>query len=447
MLLRLGHLLAVQALGDGVAVEVGKRYIVFVGEAAPDGTVDFLVEAVAVVLLEVFLGGFETLAGHADGVLAAHADNILSRSLATLADEECRKGKQQDGTDSQPETKPHMLLMTDGLQASGGMQVVDVAAEVQHIVFLTAANGGHLASRHLYFLLLNVLGDILAGGGVEEDESEAGYGVVAFAAGNEYPLVAAAAADAVLAFLDVVGNLRVVDLKDAGKFGRRGVDEHQVAGARNGDTIADGFVGFYLVEVGPTHHVETAHAACEAVGSRGQRTYIDVDAVGAECTLNGLLAAEEGVVEEVEDGAGAAALLLHHSQHIEVERLDGELAVLLREERPAAYLGHLIAAVADGLLILLYLAALAEVFGPEALVAWQFVDGELPDGYLGVNLIGDDNLLALVGVAFADGGTCEERLFVYLGGLRLLLTAPGVVGLLLRLTLAGPFLHLDGEGR
>ena len=164
---------------------------------------------------------------------------------------------------------------------------------------------------------------------------------------------------------------------------------------------------------------------------------------------------EERVVEEVPDAVGAASLLLHHGQHVEVKRLYGQFAVLLRKERTAAYFGHLIVAVADGLLILAYLLAYAEVFGPEATVAGQLVDGKLADRHLGVDLVGDDNLLALIGVALVDGGTGEESVGVDFGG-RLGLLRPGVEGLaalLLCLLLLLPllllclaeFLHLDSE--
>ena len=116
------------------------------------------------------------------------------------------------------------------------------------------------------------------------------------------------------------------------------------------------------------------------------------------------------------------------------------------EERPAAYLGHLVAAVAYSFLVLLYLLSYAKVFGPESTVAWQFVYGELADGHLGVYLVGDDDLLALIRVALAYGGSREEGLLVNLRR-RLWLLCPGVVGtallalLLTLLLLCGA--HLD----
>ena len=136
---------------------------------------------------------------------------------------------------------------------------------------------------------------------------------------------------------------------------------------------------------------------------------------------------------------------------------------MLREEGTTANLGHLVASAVDGLLVLTHLLIVrSEVFGPEAFVAGQFVDGELADGYLGVYFIGNNDLFALVGGGFADGGAGEEAALVNLWGLLLLLLllSPGVehvegieggaaalLLLLLTLLLLGGsgFDNLDGE--
>ena len=152
-----------------------------------------------------------------------------------------------------------------------------------------------------------------------------------------------------------------------------------------------------------------------------------------------------------------APLALHHSEDVEVEGLDGEAAALLGEEGALANLGHLVALAVIGFLVLLDLLAGTEVLGPEALVAGQFVDARLAQGDLGVYLIGDDDLLALIGVGIAHHGTGKESVGVdFRGGLGLL--RPGVVSLatlLLGLLLLLPllhlrlthFLHFDGEAR
>ena len=167
--------------------------------------------------------------------------------------------------------------------------------------------------------------------------------------------------------------------------------------------------------------------------------------------FDGLGHIEEGVVEEVEQGACAAARGLYHGEDVEVEWFDGQAAALLGEECAFSDFGHLIALAVEALLILFNLLACAEVFGPEALVAGQFVDAHLAEGHLGVDLVGDDDLLALVGVGVGNGGAGEELGAVDLRG-RLRLLRPGVEGLaalllLLALLLLGlaHFLHLDVE--
>ena len=118
---------------------------------------------------------------------------------------------------------------------------------------------------------------------------------------------------------------------------------------------------------------------------------------------------EEGVVEDVPEGAGITAWHLDDGQHVEVERFDGERPALLGEKSAAADFKHAVALSAQGLLLGSDLLVCGgEVFGPEAFVAWQFVDTVLVDGYLGVDFVGDNELLALIGIAFVDGGPGKE---------------------------------------
>ena len=125
------------------------------------------------------------------------------------------------------------------------MDVVDVGVEELDIVL--DGHGG-LAFLHFEFLGVDGEGDILGGGGIEIDETVGGDGVVALAAGDEDPLVGAAAGDAVVALGDVVFNLGVVDLEGGGELRRGRGDEHQVPAAGDGESVGDGLVGFDLVE-------------------------------------------------------------------------------------------------------------------------------------------------------------------------------------------------------
>ena len=168
------------------------------------------------------------------------------------------------------------------------------------------------------FLARDDFGHVLARGGVEIDEAERGDSVVALASWDEDPLVGAAAGDAVDALLDIVLDLRVVDLEDRGKVGLGGVDKHEIAVAFDRDTVGDSLVGFHLVDGASASGVETADSAGEAIGGGGQGSDVDVDAVGAQRTLYSLTGVEERVVEEVPDAACTAALLLHHSEDVEV---------------------------------------------------------------------------------------------------------------------------------
>ena len=93
LLLRFGHLLFNETGADGVAAEVGEGDAVLVGEAAPDGAVDFFLEAVAIVSLQVFLGGFETFASHTDSVFLAHTYDVLHGGLMTTAEKEGGDGE------------------------------------------------------------------------------------------------------------------------------------------------------------------------------------------------------------------------------------------------------------------------------------------------------------------------------------------------------------------
>ena len=87
---------------------------------------------------------------------------------------------------------------------------------------------------------------------------------------------------------------------------------------------------------------------------------------------------------------------LHKGEHVEVERLDGEFATLLGKEGASADFCHHVTAAVDGLLILLHVALLGEVLAPEAFVAGQFVDLVLLERDLGIDLVGEDDLLTLL---------------------------------------------------
>ena len=304
-------------------------------------------------------------------------------------------------------------------------------------------------------LLVNMEGDVAGSGGVEVDEGVGRDGEVALAARNEDPLIGAAAGDAVVALMEVVFDLRVVGLKRGGEVGGGRCDEHEVAAAGEGDAVGDCLVGFDLLGVETALEGIGTHGAAEVFGCLGEGTDVDGEGVGVKRILDSLSGVEEGVVEEVPNGACAAALALHHGEDVEVEAVDAQVAAFLGEEGAATDFRHLVATAVDCLFILFYLLADAEVFSPESLVAGQLVDGKLADRHLGVDLVGDDNLLALIGVALVDGGTGEESVGVDFGG-RLGLLRPGVEGLaalLLCLLLLLPllllclaeFLHLDSE--
>ena len=172
----------------------------------------------------------------------------------------------------------------------------------------------------------------------------------------------------------MVVDLWVVDFEDLGEINLGSIDEHEVAIAVDGEAVGDGLVGAHFAGVHLTGDGEGAYSSIKAFRSGGKRIDVDVDAIGAQVLLDGLSGIEEGVVEEVPDGAGALALPLHKGQYVEVERLDGEFAALLGEEGSATDFSHHVATAVDGLLILLHAAVFGEVFAPEALVAGQFVN-------------------------------------------------------------------------
>ena len=85
--------------------------------------------------------------------------------------------------------------------------------------------------------------------------------------------------------------------------------------------------------------------------------------------FNGLRWVEEGIVEEVPDGACTLTLALDECEDIEVEGLDCEFATLLGEEGSAADFSDHVAAAVDGFFVLVDVAVFGEVFAPEAFVA------------------------------------------------------------------------------
>ena len=148
------------------------------------------------------------------------------------------------------------------------VDVVDVAVE-QFDVTLVAGDVFHgfgVAFVDVDGDGLDPLGDVAASVGVEEDKGEGGQGVVALVAWNEYPFEGAAAADTVAAAVDVVVDLRVVDFEDFGEFDGGSVDEHEIAGAADGETVGDGFVGTDFAGVGLGFDVEATYCPIEALG-------------------------------------------------------------------------------------------------------------------------------------------------------------------------------------
>ena len=175
------------------------------------------------------------------------------------------------------------------------------------------------------------LSDVASSVGVEEDK---GYGrdfVVAVVAWDENPFEGTASTDTVVVAGDVVVDLGVVYFEDFWEVDVGGVDEHQVACTADGEAVGDGFVGADLAGVGFSLNGEVADCTVETFGCIGKGFDADIDAVGAEVFFNGLRWVEEGIVEEVPDGACTLTLALDECEDIKVEGFNGEFATLLGE--------------------------------------------------------------------------------------------------------------------
>ena len=167
----------------------------------------------------------------------------------------------------------------------------------------------------------------------------------------------------------MVVDLGVVSFEDFWEVDVGGVDEHQVACTADGEAVGDGFVGADLAGVGFSLNGEVADCTVETFGCIGKGFDADIDAVGAEMFFNGLRWVEEGVVEEVPNGACTLTLALDECEDIEVEGLDCEFATLLGEEGSTADFSDHVATAVNGFFVLVDVAVFGEVFAPEAFVA------------------------------------------------------------------------------
>ena len=373
------HLLVGQMVTDGVGREERELDVEFVGDAAPEGFVDLLVEERVVAVVEVALGVAQALAGQFGGALQTHAAFVAGDGLLTAYPSHHHNGGHQGNQHQQPEPEAGMCVAAQGAEVRMLLDVVDVAVQLGHVAFLVAV----VAFGHFELDGVAMKGDILSRRGVEIDVVEGRNLVVALGLRCDDPLEGAAAAEAAVALDDIVHHARLVDIQALGKGHLRSFEQAQVAPAADGDAIGHRFAGTQLFEVAFHLDVEVSHTAREAFGRLGQGLDVDIDGIAGERFDHGLLlgGCEEGIVDEkVEDGAGALSLHLGHDDghDIGLQRGDVECAGFLREERAAPYLGHLILASVDGFGILFHLGlSFAEVFAPEAFVARQFFDLEL----------------------------------------------------------------------
>lgn len=176
--------------------------------------------------------------------------------------------------------------------------------------------------QHQNCLGIDGKGFVLTGSGVEVDKFVSWDGERTVLARDEDPFVGTATADAVVVSVNLVLHLGVVGLEGRRKPGRRWIDEHEVPPTGDGEAIADSFAGFNAVEREAAFDRESAYSTAEIVGGRGEGFDAEVNLLGMEGTLDGLGGVEEGVVEEVEEGASTAALVLNDGKHIEVEGVD-----------------------------------------------------------------------------------------------------------------------------
>ncbi len=279
--LLVAYLALLEAGAHGLAAELREGDVVFVGQAAPDGFVDFLVELLGGAGAQQGICPAEPFLCQTYGAFHLHAGHIGFRLAAALQEVGPGAFGGEDESGQRPEEPSAAFGGADRLQTGYGVDIVDVAVEVADILF-DGGVGAAVAFGDFDLLGLDFARDILAGGGVEEDEPQGRYGEVALAARDEHPLEGAAAADAGIALADIVVDLRVVDLEHGGELGLGCFDEHQVAAAGDGYGVGDGLVGFYLVEVESAPDVEAADGAAEAFGCAGQGFDVDGDAVGGD---------------------------------------------------------------------------------------------------------------------------------------------------------------------
>ena len=138
LLLLFGYLLFGEAVADGVAAEARELDVVFVGEAAPNGFVDFFVEAVVVAGVEVGSSCLETFAGHFCGASQSHASDVLKLGLTSASDDDGGGGGGDDEEQGEPEPPGEDILSVGWEETSRVcLDVVDVAVEEFDFVFGT----------------------------------------------------------------------------------------------------------------------------------------------------------------------------------------------------------------------------------------------------------------------------------------------------------------------